>query len=276
MARIRTIKPEFFRHEGLQDLAAKEGAHVMLVFAGLWGHCDRAGRFEWRPRQLKLDILPFLEFDMGDALKVLEEAGFIQSYHVDGKMYGLIPSFADHQRFSGKEAQEKEKHPEPPVKQRGSSERFPSGSQAIDIPVKQQGSTGEAPEKHVPAQEGKGVKEREGKGGRASAPLTREASSPSKPELNRELWPPSQPVPESWILGAEAERRRLGKPSIDLAVVAAKFTNHFGAAGNQRRTATEWEAKWMNFALDESKGKSNASGQSGPSQGVASRVFGTA
>lgn len=45
MARIRTIKPEFFRHEGLQDLEqANPGAYAMLVFAALWGHCDKHGR----------------------------------------------------------------------------------------------------------------------------------------------------------------------------------------------------------------------------------------
>lgn len=245
MARIRTVKPEFFRHEGLQDLAAANGAHVMLVFAGLWGHCDRAGRFEWRPRQLKLDILPFLEFDMGEALSALEGAGFIQRYEVDGKVFGLIPSFADHQRFSGKEASEKEKHPAPPVKQRGSA--------------------GEALGKHVPAQEeeGKEVEEREGKGERASAPRSSPVASPSKPK--RELWPEGAVVPEDWMAAALGERRRLGLPPVDIPVVATKFANFHAAAQNQPRSPTEWQAAWMRFALDEKAAKSNGSGQK-PSQ----------
>jgi hypothetical protein len=114
MARIRTIKPDFFRHEGLQDLeAANPGRHAMLVFCGLWGHCDKAGRFEWRPRQLKLDVLPFLEFDMLETLELLERAGFVRRYVIDGKTYGLIETFPDHQRITGKEGQEPEKHPAP-------------------------------------------------------------------------------------------------------------------------------------------------------------------
>lgn len=139
MARIRTVKPEFFRHEGLQDLErANPGKNVMLVFIGLWGHCDKGGKFEWRPRQLKLDILPFLDFDMESTLELLHSAGFLDRYDVDGKAYGRIPSFKDHQRIGGKEAQE--------------PDRFPDSSQ---------GNIREAPEKHLPAQEGKG---REGKG----------------------------------------------------------------------------------------------------------------
>ena len=129
MARIRTIKPEFFRHEELQDLEiANPGKYVMLVFAGIWGHCDSKGRFEYRPRQLKLDVLPFLPFDMAESLQLLVDAGLIRRYSVDGKKYGFIPSFEKHQRVSGKEATEGEKHPgiesadnEDEWKQRGSN-----------------------------------------------------------------------------------------------------------------------------------------------------------
>ena len=121
MARIRTIKPEFFRHEGLQDIeVANPGKHAMLVFAGLWGHCDKAGRFEWKPRSLKLDILPFLDFDMADTLDLLWRSGFVHRYESEGREYGEIASFEKHQRIGGKEAQEPAKHPEPTEYKQGS------------------------------------------------------------------------------------------------------------------------------------------------------------
>ena len=152
MARIRTIKPEFFRHEGLQDLAAEHGAEVMLVFAGLWGQCDKNGRFEWKPRTLKLDILPFLDFDMGKTLELLWEAGFLRKYVSDGREYGEIDSFEKHQRISGKEAQENGKHPAP-------TEYLPISDGYTPR------STGESREKQPESQEGKGKgKGKEGKG----------------------------------------------------------------------------------------------------------------
>lgn len=142
MARIRTVKPEFFRHEGLQDIeSANPGAYSMLVFSGLWGHCDKLGRFEWKPRTLKLDILPFIDFDMSETLDILWLGGFIRRYKNGGKEYGEISSFEKHQRISGKEAQEPEKHPEP--------------TEYIDR------SNGEATGKQSGLQEGKGM---EGKG----------------------------------------------------------------------------------------------------------------
>jgi len=135
MPRIRTIKPEFYRHEGLQDLESEnQGKYVMLVYSGLWTQCDKNGVFQWRPRQLKLDILPFLNFDMADTLAVLDIAGYVKHYmSEDGKEYGIIPTFAKHQRLSGKEASDGEKFPTP------DENRFIQGSNR-EATGKQQGS----------------------------------------------------------------------------------------------------------------------------------------
>lgn len=140
MARIRSIKPEFFVDEELQDLeAANPGAYCMLVFAGLWGHCSKTGVFEYKPRVLKLSILPFLNFVLADTLALLETAGFIRRFCADGKEYGYIPGFEKHQRISGKEAQFSPALPcFIPDSQRGSN-REATG--------KQQGSEEEAQEK---------------------------------------------------------------------------------------------------------------------------------
>ena len=133
------MKPEFFRHEGLQDLeAANVGKYPMLVFAGLWGHCDKVGRFAWRPRMLKLDILPFLGFDMAETLQLLVDSGYIRRYSSDGGEYGVIKSFRKHQRINGKESQEAEKYPPEPTEK-----RFGSTGEA---PEKRPESDGEAPE----------------------------------------------------------------------------------------------------------------------------------
>lgn len=163
MARIRTIKPEFFRHEALQDLeAAHPKAYTMLVFAGLWGHCDKAGTFEWKPRSLKLDILPFLGFDMAETLGLLEKAGFIVRYEVDGVMFGNIPTFTEHQRITGKEAESPVKHP---------------------------GIGRESPENHPDAQEGKGRERELGKGTEGNDDTLRaRAPDPVPDGLDLEVW----------------------------------------------------------------------------------------
>lgn len=105
MARIRSIKPEFFAHEKLFDLEASCGLPVRLAFAGLWTVADREGRFKWRPRTIKKDVLPYDDVDFSAILNALEGAGFVRRYEVDGEEYGLIPAFNKHQHINTREAQ---------------------------------------------------------------------------------------------------------------------------------------------------------------------------
>jgi hypothetical protein len=159
MARIRTIKPDFFRHELLQQLESSHpGKHPMLVFCALWGHCDKNGVFQLRPRHLQLDILPFLKFDIAETLQILEKHKLMARFKAkDSEWYGWIPKFTDHQAIGGKEAQAPAKYPEPPRELKG---KFRGSDRDNPQP------NGEATE--TAGREGKG-KERKGTGAEAQA-----------------------------------------------------------------------------------------------------------
>lgn len=116
MARIRTIKPAFFRNHKLYTREAEANAQrqpgepylpIRVAFAALFTVADRAGRFVWREHELKLDCLPYDPVDMGRILTVLqsEPDPYIIGYEVDGKRYGYIPTFLDHQRPKCDEAE---------------------------------------------------------------------------------------------------------------------------------------------------------------------------
>lgn len=114
MARIRTVKPEFFRHEVLQKLEVDyQSYYPMLVFEGLWLQCDKLGHFQWKPSQLHLDILPFINFNIEHSLYILEAHGFIKRYTVDAKEYGEIVTFEEHQRITGSEFKNNPRFPTP-------------------------------------------------------------------------------------------------------------------------------------------------------------------
>lgn len=117
MARIRTIKPEFFQHEELFDLEIETGLPIRLAFAGLWTQCDREGRFKWRARSLKAQVLPFDECDFSRVLDALTTRGFIRKYTVDGREFGVVTRFKDHQVINNRES--KSKIPEPPNPKHG-------------------------------------------------------------------------------------------------------------------------------------------------------------
>lgn len=76
MARIRTIKPEFFKNEQLAELPAMS----RLLFIGLWTLADRAGRLEDRPKRIKADVFPYDNMDVEKALNDLQSKGFIIRY----------------------------------------------------------------------------------------------------------------------------------------------------------------------------------------------------
>jgi len=105
VGRIRTIKPDFFLHEGLFDLEQESGLPVRVAFSGLWTQCDREGRFAWRPRKLKTQVMPYDCVDFSDVLDALEAGGFLVRYEADGEEYGAIPSWHDHQSINQREAE---------------------------------------------------------------------------------------------------------------------------------------------------------------------------
>lgn len=96
MARIRTIKPEFFDDE---DLCALSFQH-RLCYIGLWTQADKAGRLEDRPMRLKARIFPFDNLDMDATLADLADKGFILRYEAQGRRHLAIrpTSWAKHQR----------------------------------------------------------------------------------------------------------------------------------------------------------------------------------
>lgn len=101
--RIRTVKPEALTDEVLWDLETSTGMPLYRAYQGLWMCADREGRFEWRPRALKLHCLPYWEGDFDAALEALASKLFIVRYTVDGKDYGYVRTLAKHQRFDHRE-----------------------------------------------------------------------------------------------------------------------------------------------------------------------------
>jgi hypothetical protein len=141
MLRSRIIKPEFFKHGALYDAECDHNLPLRLAFEGLWCVSDREGRFAWRPREMKLDILPYDDVDFADILDALEQAGFIRSYTVDGKRYGVIPSFSAHQTFHHREAASKL----PPPPNSGGAEPSKGKAEPSASPVVAQGKPRSSP-----------------------------------------------------------------------------------------------------------------------------------
>ncbi len=103
--RIRTIKPEALLDEGLWDLEQETGFPIFRAFVGLLCHADREGRFEWRPRALKVAILPYWEGDFSRVLDALTTRGLLVRYAWGTREYGCVRTFTKHQTINAREAE---------------------------------------------------------------------------------------------------------------------------------------------------------------------------
>lgn len=99
MARIRTIKPEFFTSEEILELDPL----ARLFFIGLWCEADREGRLPWKLKTLKMRYLPSDDCDISILSDQLIEQKLIVIYEVDGKEYCEITGFTKHQVINNRE-----------------------------------------------------------------------------------------------------------------------------------------------------------------------------
>lgn len=93
MARARNIKPAFFQNEKLADLKPIN----RLAFIALWTVCDFKGCLEYRPKRLKVQLLPYDDCDIEEIINNLVDSGFIQIYSVEDQDYIKILNFEKHQ-----------------------------------------------------------------------------------------------------------------------------------------------------------------------------------
>ena len=97
MARIRTIKPEFFTSEDTCSLSPL----ARLLYVGLWCEADREGRMVWAPRTFKRRYLPEDDCEIDAVCEELREAGLVVMY---GDTLAFIPTFSKHQHVNPREA----------------------------------------------------------------------------------------------------------------------------------------------------------------------------
>jgi hypothetical protein len=101
MARIRTIKPEFFTSADICSLTPL----ARLLYVALWCESDRAGRLEWKPQTFKLRYLPGDNCDVDMLASELVNAGLVILYEADGKHLAEIPTFDKHQVINNRESE---------------------------------------------------------------------------------------------------------------------------------------------------------------------------
>jgi len=98
MARIRTIKPEFWTDEDMSELSEPSA----LLAIGLLNYSDDEGYFNANPSLIKAAIFPIREpsKNIPGMLQELSDCGYICTYSdkESNKVYGHVVNFTKHQR----------------------------------------------------------------------------------------------------------------------------------------------------------------------------------
>lgn len=97
MARIRTVKPEFFTSEDIVSLSPL----ARLLYIATWCEADKEGRLVWKPMTFKLRYFPADNCDIHALCKELVDAGMVVLY---GEGFAHIPQFAKHQHVNPRES----------------------------------------------------------------------------------------------------------------------------------------------------------------------------
>ena len=97
MARIRSIKPEFWTAEQVMELSRD----ARLLFIGLWNFCDDAGIHPASTKTLKAEVFPADDITSADVRRMIDECleqGLVIEYEVDGRSYWQVTGW-HHQKI---------------------------------------------------------------------------------------------------------------------------------------------------------------------------------
>ncbi len=93
MARSRNIKPGFFTNDDMGELPPLS----RILFLGLTTLADFRGNVSWRPKRIKIQILPYDDCDIKELAINLERYGFIRFYSGGDFVCLNIVNFTKHQ-----------------------------------------------------------------------------------------------------------------------------------------------------------------------------------
>lgn len=224
MARIRSIKPEFWVSEQVAECSTS----ARLTFVGLWNFCDDRGVHPAKPKTLKAELYPMddvTSLDVAAWIAELIRVGLICEFTADdGDVYWHVTGWDRHQKIDRPSF----KHPAPPPLVSTTDRRTVSedSSNARRAPP--------------PGVEGSGV---EGKGVESTSPKapTPDSGSSTGTRLSHD-WT----LPEAWRAYCVDKR-----PDLDPDAVAENFRDFWlGKAGKDGRKA-DWLVTWQRWVRNE-------------------------
>lgn len=271
MARIRSIKPEFWTSEQVMECQPL----ARLLFIGIWNFCDDGGNHPASEKTIKAQVFPGDDIDSTTIRLLLDELsknGLLSFYGDSGRTYLHVNGW-HHQkidkktfkfpRFPGAENSDTPEKPQgrkfAPVKPGLSGGNFDdqSGSDGIEVVEgSSSGSRALTPGEDVDVDvdtEGRGVEQVV-----ANAPSpTQPKSTPGSKSKRGTRLSKDWIIPDEWAAWAKGER-----PELDdrmLKAMADSFKDYWVSKSGANATKLDWEATWRNWVRNQRLGNQRAS-----------------
>lgn len=230
MARARNIKPAFFQNEQLGELTPLE----RLAFIGMWTIADFKGCFEFRPKRLKVQLLPYDNCDLEEIAINLDKSGLIRMYSVQGQRYIKILNFEKHQNPHKNEREAGSNIP-------GYEEKYRiiNGLQNIQNNPEQNGTTPADSLLLIP-----------------DSLLLNPSSLIPELEAKKKIKPKKTKIatrlPEDWTpTDEDIAFCRSEKPHLNPNKIADKFRDYWIAQVGAKAKKADWPATWRNWVRND-------------------------
>lgn len=245
MARIRTIKPSFWKHEELSELPAE----THMLAAALLNYADDHGYFNANDKLIRAECCPLRELlvSVPESIQSLQTINYIRlGTTPDGKRYGQVVKFEEHQKVS---------HP--------TDSKIATLSIAWDEFWKPQENFANPPEPLRPEKEEEGNKEEEkdSVAQPSAAPQIDLTPEPEDDPLDLPEFLDKRPNAKGTRLAddwkpSEADRefaRSIGfdEPRID--ATADRFRDYWIGCPGQKGVKRNWPATWRNWCRNDAE-----------------------
>ena len=236
MARIRSVHPGLWTDEAFIELSA----HARVLLIGIWTECFDDGVFEWKPKRLKVRVLPAdTDIDIDALLAELVEHECVQEFDADGRRYGLVRNFCKFQR------------PKKPSESGVLPNQFRTyvGLEPVELPTSSEpvpnqfGTVTEFPPQKGGREEGRKGEEEKKQSIDCSKKADEKPEVPKKPKRQ----PPKSRIDPGWFPD-EAGFEYAVSEGIERMTVydeVEKFKDHHASKGS---LMADWPAAWRTWA----------------------------
>jgi hypothetical protein len=235
VARIRSVKPEFWADEELAMQVSRDGR---LLYIGLWNLADEHGRLRGDPRYLKGQLFAYdddlMPADLDRLVEELVVAGKAVRYRSGPSAYLFLPNLAKHQRLEAAKVESRLPAPSDP------SESAPVATVRADESARDPDVSARGADQPSLLYGAGSMEPVAGSMGAPPAPLRAGAASKRGTRI-----PEDFTVTQDMVAWAVQEC-----PGVDGRAETQKFINYWRSKTGKDATKLDWPATWRNWMLN--------------------------